>query len=53
MSRYLIPIARQEVDVHERLVMSNRDRELFSTLLLGSRDDAIAFLKIDEIAIAS
>lgn len=30
---HLVPIARQEIDVHERLVLSNRDRELFMSVM--------------------
>ncbi len=30
---HLLPIAREEVDNHERLVLSNRDRELFMSTM--------------------
>ncbi|NJM68829.1 MAG: DUF1778 domain-containing protein [Scytonema sp. RU_4_4] len=30
---HLLPIARQEIDSHERLVLSNRDRDLFMSVM--------------------
>ncbi len=30
---YLLPAAKQEVDSHERLVLSNRDRDLFMSVM--------------------
>ncbi len=30
---HLVPIARQEIDSHERLVLSNRDRDLFMSVM--------------------
>jgi uncharacterized protein (DUF1778 family) len=30
---YLIPIAEQEVNSHERLILSNRDRDLFLSVM--------------------
>ncbi|MBD2293970.1 DUF1778 domain-containing protein [Anabaena sphaerica FACHB-251] len=30
---YLLPIARQEIDAHERLVLSSRDRDLFMSIM--------------------
>lgn len=30
---YLLPIARQDIDFHERLVLSNRDRDLFLSVM--------------------
>ncbi len=30
---YLVPIARQEIDFNERLVLSNRDRDLFMSVM--------------------
>lgn len=30
---YVLPAAKQEVDSHERLVLSNRDRDLFMSVM--------------------
>ena len=30
---HLVPIARQEIDSYERLVLSNRDRDLFMSVM--------------------
>lgn len=30
---YVLPAAKQEVDAHERLVLSNRDRDLFKSVM--------------------
>ena len=30
---YVLPMARQEIDLHERLVLSNRDRDLLMSAL--------------------
>ncbi len=35
---HLLPIARKEVNNHERLVLSNRDRELFMSALENPRN---------------
>ena len=30
---YVLPVAKQDVDSHERLVLSNRDRDLFMSVM--------------------
>ncbi|QSJ19483.1 DUF1778 domain-containing protein [Nostoc sp. UHCC 0702] len=30
---HLLPAAKQDIDVHERLVLSNRDRDLFMSVM--------------------
>lgn len=35
---YVLPAAKQEVDSHERLVLSNRDRDLFMSVMENPPD---------------
>lgn len=30
---HLLPVAKQDIDTHERLVLSNRDRDLFLSIM--------------------